>query len=55
MKYDEDFSNRNRFYAPCRQLAVCCVVYVSSEVEGRGEMSEGRVPSVALVSLDELF
>lgn len=34
---------------------MCCVVYVSSEGEGKGEMSEGRAPSVALVSLDELF
>lgn len=55
MKYNEDFSNRNSFSEPCRQLAVCCVVYVSSEGEGEGEMSGGHAPSVALVSSEELF
>lgn len=34
---------------------MCCVVYVSSEGEGEGEMSEGRAPSAALGSSEELF
>lgn len=55
MKYNEDFSNRNSLYEPCRQLAVCCVVYVSSEAEGKGEISGGRAPRAALVSSEELF
>lgn len=55
VKYDEKFLNANSFYVHCRQPAMCCVVYISSDGGRKGEAYQGYPPPVALVSSDELF